>query len=135
MKNLFVLMLSIIVLGGCSSDPDLQNIKSASWSKALAFTECKQNAFTGTPSCAVSINEYENGAHTHIIETDKKTINAGEILTISRYRGKTKDISTLRKETYEIVEIVKEGNHCKLYINTIKYNDVYLVVSDCTSNE
>ena len=75
-----------MVLGGCSSDPDLQNIKSASWSKALAFTECEQTVLLGSPFCAVSINENPNGAHTHIIETDKKTINAGEILTISRYR-------------------------------------------------
>ena len=130
-----ITLLLFLVLSSCSSEPELENINSASWSKALAFTECSQDALTGTPFCKASINALKNDAHTHIIETDKQSIKIGELININFFRGETKDTSDLRTETYPIVEIVKEGDMCRLFINPIKYQDVFLVVGECKSND
>ena len=129
MKKIFILVLSLGFMG-CDSQPEWDNVNSVSWSKALAFTECKKNGLTGTPGCAVSINDYSSSVHTHIIETDKQRINVGEFITISRYKGKTKNDSS-RIDNYKIVEIQKEGDRCRLIINPIKYQDVYLTVDNC----
>ncbi len=125
--------ISLILLVGissCNSQPDWDLVDSVSWTKALAFTECKKDKLTGTPGCAVSINDYSSSVHTHIIETNKQRISVGEFITISRYKGKTKnDLSNIDK--FKIVEIQKEGNRCRLMINPIKFQDVFLTVDGC----
>ena len=130
-----ITLLLFLVLSSCSSEPEIENINSASWSKARAFTECSRSALTGTPSCAVSFNSLKSNVHTHIIETDKQSIKTGEQINIILFRGETKDTSDLRVETHPIVKIEKEGDMCRLFINPIKYQDVFLVVGECKSND
>ena len=129
-KHLSVL---IVLLGfglvGCSDEPSWEDASSVSWSKADAFTECDKN-LAGVPKCAISFNKPESGLHTHIIETDISSIDRGDTLIISLYKGVDKNIQTSRK-SYTIMDIVKSKDSCRLIINPQKYYDVYLTVSGC----
>ena len=80
MKKLFLILPLLIV--GCASESDWVNISSASWSKALAFTECSKTFATGTPKCAVSINDTQSGMHSHILDTNLNTLSEGETINL-----------------------------------------------------
>jgi hypothetical protein len=132
MNKLIALILPLLIIG-CASEPDWVNISSASWSKALSFTECEKNSITDIPKCAVSYNNMQSDMHTHILETNLSTLSQGEIITISFFRGNTKD-NLQQTKTHKVVEILIQDKFCRLVINPIKYQDMFLTVGDCQSN-
>lgn len=132
MKKLITLLLPLLIIG-CASEPDWVNINSASWSKALTFTECEKNSVTGIPKCAVSYNNIQSDMHTHILETSLSTLTEGETIAISFFKGKSKD-NLQQTKAHKVVEILIKDKVCRLVINPIKYQDMFLTVGDCQSN-
>tara|TARA_R110002012_G_scaffold78587_1_gene200170 strand:- start:3235 stop:3633 length:399 start_codon:yes stop_codon:yes gene_type:complete len=131
MKRLFLILPLLII--GCASEPDWVNINSASWSKALAFTECSKTFLTGTPKCAISYNDTQSGMHSHILDTNLSTLSEGETVTIYFFKGKTKE-NLQQTKVHQVLEILIKDKVCRLVINPIKYQDMFLTVGDCQSN-
>jgi len=126
MKRLVIAFI-LLFLFSCGSGSNKVYVNNASWTKVSAYTKCKMSY--GTPSCVVSIDMPDSKLHTHFLETDVNEITRGDTLTFSTF---DKDSRVLKSTTrYKIVDIVLEGDICKLIINPIKYEDEFISVKGC----
>ena len=129
MKRLIIalILLFLFSYGGGSSKVYVNN---ATWTKVSAHTKCKMSY--GTPSCTVSINMPGSKLHTHFLETDVKEITRGETLKFSTFDKDSKALKSAKR--YKIVDIILEGDSCRLIINPKKYEDEFISVEECKAS-
>lgn len=129
MKRLAIALILFLVIS-CGDGSSKVNVNNAAWTKVSAYTKCKMSY--GTPSCAVYVDMPDSKLHNHFLETNVKEIRVGETLKLSTF---DKDSRALKStKTYQIVDIVLEGDDCKLIINPTKYEDEFISVEGCKTS-
>lgn len=129
-KKVGITLLVIFLLGCNSSSSEVKNVNNASWTKVSAYTKCKMSY--GAPNCVVSIDMPDSKLHTHFLETDVNEITRGDTLKFSTFDKDSKALKSAK--TYKIVDIVLEGDTCRLVINSIKYEDEFISVEGCKAS-
>ena len=126
-RKVGITLLVVFLLGCNSGSSEVKNVNNASWTKVTAHTKCKMSY--GTPTCTISMDMPGSNIHSGFLETDVNEITRGETLKLSTF---DKDSRVLKSaKTYKIVDIVLEGDICKLIINPIKYEDEFIGVEGC----
>ena len=129
MKRLTIVLILFFVIS-CGAGNSKVNVNNVSWTKVSAYTNCKMSY--GTPSCSVSIDMPGSKLHNHFLETNVKEIRLGETLKLSTFDKDSRALKSVK--IYKIVDIILEGDSCRLIINPTKYEDEFISVEGCSSS-